>query len=256
LRIQADRPPALQDLLFSLASEDRLALLAEISARRQRLTLLSKFIDASPQECSRHLARLADSGFIRKDSDGSYSTTSLGKAVLALFPSLEFLLKYKDYFMSHDLTFLPRGFMVRAGELSEGEFVGHFSQVLELIKKVISTGREYVWLISDQPMVVGQTIGPSFVSRDVPVRLIAEPSIDRKIVAETRLALKRSELRVLPRVSIAMAINESRAGICFPRVDGEIDFGGGFSGSDPQFRGWCSDLYEHYWSKSEKLALD
>jgi len=242
----------LHELLFSLASEDRLVLLSEIDARKHRLTSLSKLINASAQECSRHLTRLSDSGFIRKESDGSYSTTGLGKAVLGLFPSLNFVLKHREYFISHDLTFLPKGFVARSGELSGGEYVEHFSQVLELIKKVISTGREYVWLISDQPMVVGTSIGPSFFSRDVPVRLIAEPSIDRKVLAEARSALSRSEISTLPKVSVAIAMNEGRAGICFPGAGGKIDFSGGFWGTDEQFRAWCADLFEYYWSRSKR----
>src|SRR5690242_18214841 len=68
----------ISELLFSLASSDRLALLSEISKRKQRQAALSKLIDASPQECSRHLARLADSGFVRRDTRGFYETTSLG----------------------------------------------------------------------------------------------------------------------------------------------------------------------------------
>lgn len=178
----------------------------------------------------------------------------MGKAVLSIFPSIQFILANKQYFLSHDLTFLPRGFTGRAGELSSGEIVNHFSLVLELIKKVISTGREYVWLISDQPMVVGLSIGPNFSSRNVPVRLIAEPNIDRKVVDEIKSSLSRSEIATLSEVKLAMAMNETMAGICFPGLDGKIDFSSGFSGVDPLFRAWCSDLFEHYWTKSRKIS--
>jgi hypothetical protein len=42
----------LPELLFTMASDDRLKLLAEISSKKQRLTTLSKAINASVQECS------------------------------------------------------------------------------------------------------------------------------------------------------------------------------------------------------------
>jgi len=241
----------LSEILFNLASEDRLTLLSEIGSSRRRLTDLSEAIKATAQECSRHISRLVDSGFIRKDSGGFYETTSLGSAILDLLPSYEFLLAHRQYFLGHDLSFLPKGFLGRMGELSSGEFVEHFSKVLELIKKVISTGREHVWLLSDQPMVVGLSIGPTFFSRDVPVRLVVQ-DIDREVIAETRSSLPHSEIALFPKVKVALAINESMAGVCFPDSGGKIDFGAGFAGSDPGFREWCSDLFEFYWSRSRK----
>lgn len=179
--------------------------------------------------------------------------------MLDLLPSYEFLLTRKQYFLNHDLSFLPKGFLGRVGELSTGEFVGHFSQVLELIKKVISTGREHVWLLSDQPMVVGPSIGPTFFAREIPVRLIGQ-DIDRRVIAETKASLPHSEIAILPKVSVALAINGSLAGVCFSDSGCKIDFGSGFAGTDPKFRGCCSDLFEYYWSRSRKTwpggALD
>jgi predicted transcriptional regulator len=239
-------------LLFNLASPDRLALLAEISSRKQRLTGLSKAIKASTQECSRHLGRLSNAGLIQKDAESLYEITPLGKAVLTMFPGIEFLLRHKEYFLTHDLASIPRGFVERIGELSTGEYVNHISLVLEHIKSVISTGKEFVWLISDQPIVVG-TIETSFSSRNLPVRLIVEETIDRAIVGQVKTALSRSEVAIFGEVRIAMAINETIAGICFPGADGKIDFSAGFVGRDLSFRTWCNDLFDFYWSKSQKI---
>jgi len=255
LTAEEGRRTELAEALFNLASVDRLALLSEIAQKKQRLTNLSVVINASPQECSRHIARLQDSGLIKKNNDGLYEATNLGHALLHLLPSYEFFLTHKDYFIAHDVSFLPRGFLARVGELAAGEFVNHFSIVLELIKKVISTGHEYVWLISDQPMVIGPSIGPTFFSRNVPVRLIGQADIDRKVAAEVVSSLTRSDVAVLPEVNLAMAINEEIAGICFPDSVGKIDFSAGFYSEDPEFRGWCGDLFEHYWSSSRKLEL-
>ena len=48
----------LPELLFSMASDDRLALLTEVNSKRHRLTPLARVIGASVQECSRHLDRM------------------------------------------------------------------------------------------------------------------------------------------------------------------------------------------------------
>jgi predicted transcriptional regulator len=246
----------ISELMFILASDDRLALLSGISDQKQRLTSLSRVIKSSPQECSRHLARLSDAGFVKKDSAGFYETTTLGKAVQCIFPSIQFLLKHKNSFLTHDLSLLPKTFIERIGELSEGQYINHLSQVLSHIKKTISEARQYIWLISDQPIVPGASVGKSFPSRAMAARFVFEQIVDQKEFIEAKPLLpERLEIRTTPDIKIAMAINETTAGVCFPALNGELDFNGGFVGKDPQFRAWCGDLFEHYWMNSTRLLL-
>ena len=246
----------ISELMFILASDDRLALLSGISDRRQRLTSLSKVINSSPQECSRHLSRLSDAGFIKKDSSGFYETTTIGKAVQTIFPSIKFLLKHKNSFLSHDLSFLPKSFIERIGELSGGQYINHLSRVLSHIKRTISEAREYIWLISDQPIVPGASVGKSFPSRDMEARFLFEQIVDQREFIEAKPLLpERLEIRTAGDVRIAMAINETTAGVCFPGLDGDLDFNVGFVGKDAQFRAWCCDLFEYYWTKSTKMLL-
>jgi predicted transcriptional regulator len=243
----------LPELLFNLASADRLALLGEIATKRQTLTDLSKAINASRPECSRHLARLKKTGLITKDSDGLYQTTAVGTAILEILPSLQFLLEHRDNLLRYDLSQLPLPFLERIGELSGGDYVDHFSLMLELIKKVISTGREHVWVLSDKPVIVGSSPGAAFSSRDIPARLITGANVDHKVVNEAKSVLRHGEFATLPQVKVAVAMNESLAWVCFAGPDGKIDFGGGFSGKDAQFRGWCSDLFEYYWARAKRI---
>lgn len=241
------------ELLFSLASVDRLLLLEAVNQKKQRLTDLSKVAGSSAQECSRHLSRLFGSGFIRRDSESLYEITPLGKGVLSLLPGLRFLFSHREYFLTHDLSFLPRPFMSRIGELENCTYVEHFSNVLEKIKNTITGGQEFVWLLSDQPIVVGNTVGVSFGSSDLPVKFIFEPSVDRKILNSIIKVFPKSELAILEGTKIAMGINEKMGGVIFPDNDGKIDFGAGFYGEDPDFLGWCRDLFEYYWSRSKRI---
>jgi predicted transcriptional regulator len=242
--------------LLILGSEDRLTLLARIDRERLRLTSLAKIIHASNQECSRHLSRLADSSLVKKDSAGFYETTPLGRGVLGLLPSLRFLVKHRNYVLSHDLSLLPGPFMERIGELVEGRLVGHFNIVLEHIKKTIAEAREHLWLISDQPIIPTSSLGVGFPSRNLPVRLILQPGYDLKTFVEAKSALPiEFEIGLAQQVRVAMAINEKVAGICFPGLDGRLDFGVGFIGSDLQFRTWASDLFEHYWKNSQRVTF-
>jgi predicted transcriptional regulator len=140
----------ISDFLFELVSADRLALLSELSVRKQRLASLSKILNCSHQECSRNLIRLSNSGFIRKDPEGLYEITTFGSATLSLIPSFRFLIRERNYLLNHDLTFLPQGYVQRIGDLCASERVDHVSQVLAQIRAVISKGKEYVCLMTDQ----------------------------------------------------------------------------------------------------------
>ena len=245
----------ISSVLFELASADRLALLSQISTHKQRLTSLSKFLNCTAQECSHHLRRLSDSGFIRKGSEGLYETTALGRAMQSLFPSIKFLIEHKDNFLSHDLSFLPQGFIERIGELAGGQYVNNISLVLKHIDTVISEAREYVWLMSDQPIVSGESIGQNLLARNVLVKLIGEQTIERKEFIDAKSMLKeRIEIGTLQDVKFAMAINEVVAGVCFPDLNGKIDFRVGFVAKDLRFRSWCTDLFEHYWTRSRKIV--
>jgi len=245
-----------EELLFNLASADRLTLLSSINHEKQRLTSLAKVINSSTQECSRHLARLSESGYIRKDSEGFFETTPLGKALLRVLPSVQFLLSYRNFFLSHDLSALPTSFTERIGELTGGKLVSHFNIVLDHIKKVIIEGREFVWLIADQPVVPTNTMGNAFTSRRVPVRLVVNHGTDLNVLSAAKSILpEKFELATLKEVNVAMAINENLAGVCFPGLDGKLDFGVGFVGTNSGFREWCSDLFQYYWTKSDPVRF-
>ena len=116
------------ELLFILASIDRLTLLSEIGVEKRRLSQLTTKLSATPQETSKHLVRLRDAKLIEKDSDGFFSLSAFGKIIVNFVPSIRFLTQNREYFLSHDISSLPLEFIERLGELQEGEHtdnVGH-----------------------------------------------------------------------------------------------------------------------------------
>jgi len=159
-------------LLFDIASSDRLTLLFAIRKENLRLTHLAEKINATIQETSRHLGRLTDANLIEKNSDGSYTVTSYGRLVLILLSSYNFLSKNKDYFLSHDISFLPQEFIERIGELSVYEYSVNVSNVLRHIEQVINSANEYVWLMADQAVITGPSINQAIGSSDVCVNII------------------------------------------------------------------------------------
>ncbi|MGC2574936.1 MAG: hypothetical protein WA364_25775, partial [Candidatus Nitrosopolaris sp.] len=163
-------------LLFDISSSDRLTLLFAIRKENLRLTQLAEKISATIQETSRHLGRLTDAKLIEKNSDGFYSVTSYGRLVLILLSPYNFLSKNKDYFLSHDMSFLPQEFVERIGELSVYEYSVNVSSVLRHIENVVNSANEYIWLMADQAVITGPSIYQAIGNRDVSVNIIIPKS--------------------------------------------------------------------------------
>jgi len=247
-------------LLFDLSSNDRLTLLFEIRKQENlRLTQLAERIRATIQETSRHLGRLTEAKLIKKNSDGSYTLTSYGRLVLILLSSYGFLSKNRDYFLSHDISFIPQEFIDRIGELSAHEYAANVSSVLRHTEQVISLANEYVWLMADQALITGPSIAQAVGNHDVSVRImIPKSSLTPEQHLETKRPLgDRLELKLVPdeNVKVGIAMNEKIAGMCFPDLNGKMDFNSGFTSSNSDFRKWCKDLFSFYWDRSKTPFL-
>ena len=241
------------ELLFVVASVDRLTLLYAIDKERLRLTQLASKVSASTQETSRHLSRLQDARIIGKESDGCFTLTPLGKSLLVLFPSMGFLARHREYFLSHDLSALPSEFVERIGELEQSEFRQGVGGILSHTADVIREAGEYVWLCSDNPMDL-TTLGGKGAGENVPLRIVVPAARMGADVPGTNAELgSNTELRLVDRVSTGIAMNEKRAGVAFPSLTGEIDFNSGFGSANPSFHKWCADLFIFHWNKGKKV---
>ena len=251
----------LAELLFILASVDRLTLLSEIGVEKRRLSQLTVKLSATPQETSKHLARLRDAKLIEKDSDGFFSLSAFGKIIVNLLPSIKFLMQHREYFISHDISSLPLEFIERLGELQEGQFGERVGSVLAHIQQVVQDAEEYIWLMSDHPLG-----GEEYVTRSgklestdsVRWRIIipSDSSIDwtrlRAAVATHKGRIEYCLIQDPNDIKAGIAMNEKIAGLTFPNTTGKLDFNSGFRSDNPIFRQWCQDLFEYHWSKAGK----
>jgi predicted transcriptional regulator len=236
----------LAELLFAVASIDRLSLFSMIVEERLRLTQLASKLSASTQETSRHLSRLQEARIVEKESDGCFIPTLLGRALIALLPSLKFLNKHKEYFLSHNLSALPLEFLERIGELEQGEFAHGVGTVLSHTGQVFREARKYVWLASDNVMDLS-TLGGMTGGEDVLVKIIVPTgSISGAASLGPELGA-RTEVRLVEKIHAGLALNEKTAGVTFADLAGKIDFNSGFASSDPSFHKWCADLFEFHW---------
>jgi predicted transcriptional regulator len=252
----------LAELLFILASVDRLTLLSEIAIEKRRLSQLTAKLSATPQETSKHLTRLRDAKLIEKDSEGFFGLTTFGKIIVNLLPSIRFLTQNREYFLSHDISSLPLEFIVRLGELQEGEYGEKVGSILTHLQQVVQDAEEYIWLMADHPLGSGEYVvrsGKLESSSTVRWRVIVpagNSSIDwTKVRADVGIHKGRIEYHLIKDpndIKVGMAMNEKIAGVSFPDITGKLDFNSGFRSSYPVFRKWCEDLFVFHWNKKGK----
>lgn len=251
----------LAELLFILASVDRLTLLSDITFEKCRLSQLSTKLSATPQETSKHLTRLRDAKLIEKDSDGLFGLTSFGKIIVNLLPSIRFLTQNRDYFLSHDISSLPLEFIERLGELQESQYGDKVGSILAHTQQVVQDAEQFIWLMADHPLGGQQYVAKSGKlesTSSVKWRIIIpdDSSIDwRSVRATVGIHKGRIECHLVedPTDIIAgIALNEKMAGLTFPDTAGKLDFNSGFGSSNPVFCKWCQDLFDYYWSKAGK----
>jgi predicted transcriptional regulator len=254
----------LEELLFILASRDRLTLLSEIGVKKCRSSQLTAKLSATRQETSKHLTRLRNAKLIDKDSDGFFSLTAFGKSIVNLLPSINFLMQNREYFLSHDISSLPRGFIERIGELQEGEYVEKVGSVMAHVQQVVQHAEEYIWLMADHPLGgEGHITGSGKLeSSTVTWRIILpvdSSNIDwKKVRVDVGTHKGRIEYHLIEDpndIKVGIAMNEKIAGLAFPNTTGKLDFNSGFRSDNPVFRQWCQDLFEYHWSKAGRNVL-
>ena len=107
------------------------------------------------QEASKHVSRLKDQNFVEKNpSNGCYTLTTLGKLVIKLLPSIEFLSENKEYLLTHSVSSLPEEFIERIGELQEHRYNAKADLVLSFTQQVIREADKFIWLMSDHSLSI------------------------------------------------------------------------------------------------------
>lgn len=252
------------DLFFELSNEDRLRILYQINKEAMNVTNLSKELNLTIQEASRHLSRLSDVGLTQKDSEGLYHLTFYGELVLTQTEGLAFTSKYRDYFTSHLAVHLPPQFVSRMGDLAGGTYTDDISDAFYRVDKVIQEAEEYIWTIADQYIMSTYPLLREALRRNVEVRNIeardwvVSPDIRQawhtkeavhSIWAETRTKGLLKE-RMLHRLDVFLYMSEKEvAGVAFPLQDGKFDYLG-FAGTNERTLKWCMDLFLYYWGKA------
>lgn len=246
---------------LELASEQRLAILSSVQDKSVKISAIAKELDATVPEVYRNFERLVKADLIFKNSDGSYSITSLGKILYSQVSLVEFLSSNKKYFKNHSFDSLPSKYIQRLGSLQKGEPVKGMVKVLEKWKEIYDSADKYIYNILYEVPYNAELVEPlaKKVSTGTRVRTVFSDTAivpkERKQIFE-RLGFKKMieegkiERKMAEGVKIIILLNEKQACVMFPTIDGEVDMSEAFFSDDKEFHEWCLDYFEHDWSRA------
>ncbi len=247
------------DLFLEVASEIRYNILKNLNEKNQKQSKIAKEIGMTLPESHRQFERLAKFELIIKMSDGTYSLTSFGKIFLNHVESFGFLLKYKNYFKSHEIGNIPKKFTKRLSDLNEctlteGAFVindkmiqiagnGEYLRVISAhvppdafrqgLASAKKTGKQ-VSIIYAKKTIIPKGFKKEFTSPDVN-ELISNGTYERKMT---------------DKVQIYVVLNDKTSMVIFPDTNGNIDLNFAFVSEDPTFHEWCFDYHQFMWENS------
>lgn len=249
----------LSKLLFELSNEDRLRILKALVDNQEKLTTLASTLNLTVQETSRHLARMSKAKLIQKGSDGAYSITPYGSQLQEILPSLSYLIRNQDYFMTHTLSKLPRKFISRVGDLIKADFTDNAIVLFQQVDSLISRANEYVWILSDQALSSTFPLLMESMERGVEFRVVLPADIGVPEIPEEKLPDfgkfrgKLMEPRHLKTVDHVVILSETEAILVLPDLDNHLDYTG-FRLQDRDGHTWCHDLFMHFWKEATPVG--
>jgi len=257
---QLSKPEKFYDLLFEISNEYRHQILLLLARKPLRVTDISKKLDLTSQEISRHVARLGDIGLTHKDVEGLHHLSHLGGLVIQLLEEIEFTSQHSEYLLKHALTHLPDKLVKRVGDLKDSTYIHRLMDFLQLIDRVIREAEDHVWFMVDQYPLNALDIIKEALDRGVEFRTIEPerttygPHFDLQD-SEDMMDLRRArttplvQQRTLESIDSLVFISDKIALFAFPTLDGDFDYRG-FTTVDEGALEWCRELFEHYWKKA------
>jgi predicted transcriptional regulator len=240
------------DLLFEFSSTERMKIMQSLLEERLRLSQVSKNLDMTVTEASRHLQRLSDIELIDKDIDNAFGPTSYGRVALKLLKGLDFISHNRQYVLEHDLLCLPDALISRIEELSLATLNTDVVRVLAHVDVMFQEAEEYIWVMSyahSLPSTI--PIVEERLEKGVTLQRIFPEDIIPPIGEAETIA---GPCRTLPRVDVRIMMTEKEAMCSLPSMDGNKDYTS-FIGKDRRFHEWCTDLYLHYWEKATPAVV-
>ena len=244
------------DLFFEFSNEDRLSILYKLNEEPLNVTRVSRELDITTQEASRHISRLNDIGLTYKDPEGLHHLTPLGDIALNQLKGFRFISNNLEYFKNHEVKGLPDEYLSRIGELDNSRYYDDVMVIIHNVDQMIREAEQYVYRLTDRYIVTAIPVWEEAIKKGVefrllePIDIILPPDFDNGPVLREALRTGQFKNNVVDEVKLFLAFSEKEvAAICLPGVDGKMDYRG-FSSKDESAIKWVYDIFDYYWRKS------
>jgi predicted transcriptional regulator len=262
LAVDTNKPSSKVDrVFFELGYQERLDILSLLKDEKATLSTISKQLALPQPEIHRNLARLQKISLIHKDSEGTFSLTPFGRAVIIQIPTFQFLTNYSEYFRTHDFGELTEKFIQSSGSLLQCKLVEGVVNVFEVIRSIIETARKYFYTVTSQaPAELTEFLFSKIEENSLKVKMILPENalVPRRIASlkekyhfNKQMAMQNVERKMVRKQALAVAINENQCMVAFPASNQEVDFVTAFHGVDDKSHEWCAEYFNHIWEKSE-----
>ena len=253
------------DVIFEFSNEERVKMMKALTTDRTSFSGLSRSLGITTQEVSRHFNRLVESGLATRDSDGYPCLTPYGLMMLRQLGDIMFTTLNREYFESHDASFLPDKFLGRMGELSGMNYTDDIMVSIHNCLRIIQEAEEYLldinlpYISSGFPYIKAaydRGIKGWFLHGEnlkIPAEMqhTREQTIPPEYIAHVRREGLLQE-RLLE-VDAILYMNEKEVALLsFPSSSGKYDYRG-FTSTNPAALEWCRDLFYYYWEQGSKV---
>jgi predicted transcriptional regulator len=240
----------LDRLFFELASESRLGILRELGAKNLRMQEIARKLNLTDTEACRQLQRLSDARLLQKNPDGTYSLTAYAKLVLGISSPLNFIAKFREYFLEHEASPLPSEYRIRLVELSKGQLSPVAMETFNKVAAMLRNAQESIEVTIEVGSDLHLEIMMQRLKQGLKVKWLIQESFLKTAKATFLSAGQLPEIRVTPRISSHLYSTEKEAAFCLRNSNGVMDYST-FFGEDPAFLKWTSDLYNYEWQRAK-----
>ncbi len=244
----------IHELFTELSSENRLNILKTLYEKPMTFTNLIKEVDMNSTEASRQLSRLAHVMLIEKKGDGKYYNTLFGNLVISSISGINFISDNSGYFLEHDTSPIPPELLKEIDALSAGEMVTGVYNILSKQEKLSEDISGYFWNMSDDFPRHHMPNVEKVLEQGMEIRVI----FPKTLIESLKLGEKNREkiqFRAQDEVKLSVMTTNSFSMLKLPGPDGKIEQNTAIFGYDERFRGWCEDLFNHYWEAKKRGIL-
>ncbi len=253
------------NLLFELSSEDRMNILLLLKKSPLKLSHISDKLDFTVQETARNISRLSDAKLIAKDVNGLFHLTPYGEETLNLLSGYRFLLKNRDYFLTHSVAALPTRFESSLGVFEDAEFVGDIMIMFHNVENTIAEAEKSVCILTNQILASTLPYLTEAMERGVTFQLIMPqnylPTMEiRKLVNtpafERAARAGKMDFHFIGKVDAFICFSEKQvAAFGLVNLEGKFDYAG-FKTQGSAAIEWVKDLFTFYWERSSDKIPD